>query len=255
MTPPFVLSVTIGVREIKSPFNKPYYSYPTATVISMSLPTPSSRRHRSLSSLLSWSRYDSIPPILFAGDEDHFQRERHRELQFTLDKLEGRIRVTPEGHFRRVGFEDPALDDVCGLMSMLGDDLLNTNDDQGVEENGLGDLDYHAISDWAAGQSSTGSGDPHGGPICGDNSGSDGVRWMATGGVAVEVPRNITHPAFSWSPDTEERWDTSSRVSEDSFFDEHTRCPPEPKLNVTWKAVGRLRYLRCLHLPENILRY
>lgn len=211
----------------------------------MSPPIPSSRHRRSLSSLLSWSRYNSIPPLLCSGDEDQFQRERRRELQFTLDKLEGRIRVTPEGHFRRVGFEDPALDDVCGLMSMLGNGLVDTS--EGFEESQFGDyMDYHALSDWTTGpmdESSPEFGDPayDDSSYYGSNE-SDGIRWMATGGVATEVPRNITHPAFSWPPDTEERWETSSRISEDSFFDGHTRCPPEPKLNATCKALARLRY-------------
>lgn len=168
-------------------------------------------------------------------------------MQFTLDKLEGRIRVTPEGNFRRVGFENPALDDVCGLMSMLGNGLVDTG--EGVEENQFGDrMDYHALSDWTDGpmdEWSSGFGDPayDDSSFYGSNE-SDGIRWMATEGVATEVSRNITHPAFSWSPYTEGRWETSSRVSEDSLFDGHTRCPPEPKPNATCKALGRPRYSR-----------
>lgn len=203
---------------------------------------PSSRHSRSFSSLLAWSKHNSIPPPPpFLSDEEKFQRERRRELQFTLDKLEGRIRVTPDGRFRRVVPEDRASDDVCGLMSMLGNDFINTSD--GVEENHFGN--YHALSDWPMDESSS----EFGGLAYDDSSfygsnESDNVSWMTTKGVAEEVPRNITHPAFSWPPDTGERWDpeTSSRVSEDSFFDGHTRCPPEPKLNVTCKAPGHLRY-------------
>lgn len=239
-----------SIKKTPAPNHQQYFLY-SLSIIFMSMPAPYSSRHRrSISSVLPWDRYNSVPPILFAENDDQFQRERRRELQFTLDKLEGRIKVTTEGQFQRVGFEDSASNDVCGLMSMLGDSLANPNKPM-VEDD---ELEDHGVAiNWAAKPTELGPGP--GDPDCYDhNNESEGVRSMVTGGVAMGSSRNITHPGFSWLSDTEEGWETSSRVSEDSLFDGHTRHPPEPKPGGTRKAFGYLRYSHCLRLPD-IIQY
>lgn len=182
----------------------------------------SSRYRKSLSSLLSWSRYNSIPPILFPGDNDKLEYERRRELQLTLDKLEGRVTINTKGDLQWAESKDEASDDVCGLMSILGDRLIDINvSESGVVSNGLGNpSDYKEYSDWVAGRS--------------EEPSPEFTTTMVSGG--------ITHPAFSWSPDQEERWETSSRISEDSLFDDHTRQPPGSPLDCTNKAVILFRY-------------
>lgn len=169
-----------------------------------------------------------------AEEDEQFERERRRELQFTLDKLEGRIRVNADGRFERIGPDDRIPNNMFGLMSLLG----NTGSGAGeptAEDNRLEDhLDNGMANNWAAGP--VGGSDPgrggfdYGGPSYNDNFESAGSSG------------NITHPGFSWHPDSEESWETSSRVSEDSFFDEHTRQPPEPKTSSTRRAIERFRY-------------
>lgn len=186
-----------------------------------------------------------------AEEDEQFQRERRRELQFTLDKLEGRIKVNADGRFERIGPEDPPSNNMYGLMSMLGNTLSGAGEPT-AENNGLEDRsDYGMANNWAGGsveRSGPGYGGlDYGDPSCNDNYESGGVKSMVTGGVTTGSSGNITHPGFSWSPDTEESWETSSRVSEDSFFDEHTRHPPEPKTSGTRKAIERFRYF---HSPS-----
>lgn len=231
----------------------------------MSLMAPHSSRHRrSISSVLSRNRYDPMPPIALTEEDEQFQRqrrrveeekqfqrERRRELQFTLDKLEGRIRVNMDGRFERIEPKDPAPNDMCSLMSMLGDTRSNA-DNSTAEDSDLDDhSDYGMPTGWAGGRvkkSNPGYGDSdYGGPSYSDNYESGGVKSMVTGGVTTGSSSNITHPGFSWPQDSEERWETSSRVSEDSLFDEHTRHPPEPKTSGTRKAIERFRYF---HSPS-----
>lgn len=217
--------------------------------MSLSTPGSSSRYHRSLSSLL-WDGYNSISPVILSEDDDEqFQRERRYERQLTLDKLEGRIKADSGGY---MGFEDPALNDVCGLKSILSGNHADTSDnDPGAASNGPGDPAGHkAVEDWAAGVMEELSPEPGGhdwgGFHCDDNSESDGVRSMVTGGVSTVVSGDITHPAFSCLPDAGDKWEATSRISEDSFFDGHTRYPPESKPNGVHKAAERLRYPHCL---------
>ncbi|KAL0637330.1 hypothetical protein Q9L58_003663 [Maublancomyces gigas] len=201
-----------------------------------------------------------------AEEDERFERERRRELQFTLDKLEGRIRVNADGRFERIGPDDRIPNNMFGLMSLLG----NTNSGAGeptAEDNRLEDhLNNGMANNRAAGP--VGGSDPgrggfdYGGPSYNDNFESGGVKSMVTGGVTAGSSGNITHPGFSWHPDSDESWETSSRVSEDSFFDEHTRHPPEPKTSSTRRAIERFSplgaatispyedYLRTKLLPK-----
>lgn len=207
----------------------------------MPLSTPRSSRYRkSLSSLLSWSRYNSIPPIIFPGDDDQFERERRRELQLTLDKLEGRVVVNTEGKLQLAESEDGALGNVCGLMSMLGGKIIDTSEIESGDGCGrlCSPLNSEAVEDWH-GPSPGEEGYCCGSPGFDESSDIDSISPIIIGDLTAVVSMNITHPAFSWLSG-DETWETSSRISEDSLFDNHTRLPPKPQLDDD-KAVTRFR--------------
>lgn len=206
--------------------------------------TRASRCRTRLSAILSWTRHSSIIPITLNNEFDkelQLETERRRELQLTLDKLEGRVIVTSQRRFRRTS--DKSFGDICGLMSMLGEGLQPPAYEEEVPDDHfcgdrLGDDD--AFIAFGTGELQ-------------DDGCIASHPVEVTGVGEVELPlsiklQHITHPAFSSYMDVEEKWDTSSRVSDDSFFNGHERQRP------SWASQSGSNPFSCFRYSLILLR-